>query len=165
MGESEGSRRIGPAYCTWRDREEWRPCEWDHSWEYRRRYRRRRRPASTSRSCRARSAPERRSSWPETRRRFWSLLEQQHRAWSCQERRICARWRRWRKRSRGSSGSETDAKIYLREPSEKERECVREIKGFLSNGEGEARSEARNESERISPRLSLVKCKSASCDV
>ena len=134
MEESEGSRRIGPAYCTWRDREEWRPCEWDHSWEYRRRYRRRRRPASTSRSCRARLAPERRSSWPETRRHCWSLLEQQHRAWSCQERRICARWWRGRKWSRGSLGSETVAKICQREPSEKERECVRKTKGFVLMG-------------------------------
>ena len=56
--ESEGSRRIGPAYCTWQDREEWRPREWDHSWEYCWRYRRHRRPASTSRSCQACLAPE-----------------------------------------------------------------------------------------------------------
>ena len=70
--ESKGSRRIRPAYCTWWDREEWRPCEWDHSWEYRRRYRWRRSPTSTSQSCWAHLAPERRSSRSKMRRRCWS---------------------------------------------------------------------------------------------
>ena len=73
MEENEGSRRIGPAYCTWWDREEWRPCEWDHNWEYRWRYRQRRRPGSTSWSCWARLAPEpmaNRSAYPSYG--FWS---------------------------------------------------------------------------------------------
>ena len=124
MEESEGCRRIGPAYCTWGHRKEWRPCEWDQCWDHRWLHRRRRRPASTSRSCQARSVPERRSSWSETRRRCWSLLlvAQQHRAWFCQDQRICVRWRQRMKRSRGSLGSETDAKICQREPSEKEYE-------------------------------------------
>ena len=52
------------------------------------------------------------------------------------------RWRRWRKGSRGSSRSEIDVKICLREPSEKERD-----KGYFGNGERERGRERERERE------------------
>ena len=57
-----GRSELGPAYYIWRGQEEWRPCEWDHNWEFHRPYMRRSTVASTTQSCQARSGLEWRSS-------------------------------------------------------------------------------------------------------
>lgn len=148
--EIERNRETGrkierPAYYTWQGQEEWRPCEWGHSWGFHRQYRRRRRQANKARSCVTRWERE---SWSRAiRHRCLPAVTRVRR------RRRRRRWSgayggeeaSWRKRSIGRRGWEScDQKKSRRKPLGQRREQkgvlegkrVRSVKGKQERRKG-----------------------------
>lgn len=113
--------KIRPAYYTWPSQEEWRPCEWVHSWGFLQQCKHHSRPASTTRSCQVHSVPESWSSCSTILRRETKVKKRQRRNQSRASSSAEAEFSATKMRNRGSLGSEIGGVCYLKLPWPKVR--------------------------------------------